>query len=969
MDDGCRTLLQEVVMGLSRPHLIVLGGLLGVIQPSPAVVLQADDCNANGVEDALDLEGGGLDFVLPPQVEGYVYAATDLGGDGRVDLVVGVLSRFGTEHAFRVLRNDGQGGFVSTGRYDLDKDASSHALPADVDGDGAADLVFNYQFWGIERRSELAIFLNDGRGEFREAGRYPLTGDPGFGAMVVTDLNDDGAADLAITSGSTGGPGSVDVLLNQGAGAFRAARSYIVASGAPGPLITADLDADGDFDLATGNPWLDEVSILLNQGDGAFPPVTRIPVGDGPKSLLAVDVNGDGMIDLTTGNNVSGDVSVLLSHGDGSFPRRDSYRVGERPIFLLATDLDGDDAIDLVAAGGEGSHQGNIAVLPGRGDGTFQEAIEYAAPDETTAVHEVDLNSDGLPDLVAGGGYGGITMFLNAGAGVLRRGENYFTGERAGFLPLELNGDGHTDLIVGSVGISFLFNRGDGSFEGVAGYEVGTGLVTLRALDWNGDARTDLATLSRAGEVSLLFGEGDGTFQGAVHHRVGDDPLTMVIADLDGDARNDLATGNFKSRDIAVVRNGGGGAFLETASHGVGSEPLSLVTGDLDGDGDLELIAGTAAAGRVAVLPNLGAGAYGDFQGYHAGGLPDALAVADFDGDGQLDLATANKSEDSVSVLLNKGDGTLGDPAVYPVGDLPLSLLAADLNGDGAPDLVATVFLAGNLALLFNQGDGRFAGARQQVVGPRPQGLLQADLDGNGDADLAARSVHSFGSEVKVFLNQGRGTFHIRSFTTSDSFHEPPSLEDSLTAGDLDGNGWTDLVAGGLIIRNQGGGSFTSQPILFTPALAFLVADLDGEGAAELAYMEDLSPLGYIGVVRNRTRVPHSLDLNRNGLPDECERSPFHRGDANGDGRNDLSDAIAILDFLFLGGDPTSCRESADVNNDAAINIADPVSLLSFLFLGSVPPDVPGPVSVPCGLDADPPGSPGDLGCLEYDAC
>jgi hypothetical protein len=95
----------------------------------------------------------------------------------------------------------------------------------------------------------------------------------------------------------------------------------------------------------------------------------------------------------------------------------------------------------------------------------------------------------------------------------------------------------------------------------------------------------------------------------------------------------------------------------------------------------------------------------------------------------------------------------------------------------------------------------------------------------------------------------------------------------------------------------------------------------------------------------------------------------FHRGDPNSTGGIDLSDAIGIFNFLFLGGDPPLCREAADVDNEDGLNISDGIALLNFLFLGGDPPAPPGPTDEPCGLDPDPPGSPANLGCASYTGC
>jgi plastocyanin len=58
----------------------------------------------------------------------------------------------------------------------------------------------------------------------------------------------------------------------------------------------------------------------------------------------------------------------------------------------------------------------------------------------------------------------------------------------------------------------------------------------------------------------------------------------------------------------------------------------------------------------------------------------------------------------------------------------------------------------------------------------------------------------------------------------------------------------------------------------------------------------------------------------------------FIRGDANREGVVDISDALAILFFLFLDGNDRCCRDAFDANDDAVVDIGDPIYLLDFLF-------------------------------------
>jgi hypothetical protein len=114
-----------------------------------------------------------------------------------------------------------------------------------------------------------------------------------------------------------------------------------------------------------------------------------------------------------------------------------------------------------------------------------------------------------------------------------------------------------------------------------------------------------------------------------------------------------------------------------------------------------------------------------------------------------------------------------------------------------------------------------------------------------------------------------------------------------------------------------------------------------------------------------------NTDVEETAVTPVDTRALFYRGDPNGDGVEDLSDAVSIFAFLFLGGEEPSCVESADPNNDANVDISDGIYLLADLFLGGPDPVAPGGPGQgqPCGEDTDAPGSAGDLGCEAYSHC
>jgi hypothetical protein len=77
----------------------------------------------------------------------------------------------------------------------------------------------------------------------------------------------------------------------------------------------------------------------------------------------------------------------------------------------------------------------------------------------------------------------------------------------------------------------------------------------------------------------------------------------------------------------------------------------------------------------------------------------------------------------------------------------------------------------------------------------------------------------------------------------------------------------------------------------------------------------------------------------------------LRRGDASGDGVVNISDAILVLNSLFLGGLAPSCETSADSDDDGAVNLTDPIYLLNYLFQSGPPPAAPHDA---CGTDPTP---------------
>ena len=65
-----------------------------------------------------------------------------------------------------------------------------------------------------------------------------------------------------------------------------------------------------------------------------------------------------------------------------------------------------------------------------------------------------------------------------------------------------------------------------------------------------------------------------------------------------------------------------------------------------------------------------------------------------------------------------------------------------------------------------------------------------------------------------------------------------------------------------------------------------------------------------------------------------------------------------LLDYQFSGGIEPGCFDACDCNDDGILDLSDAINLLGYLFLGQTPPPQPGPTD--CGPDP----TVDDLECL-----
>jgi hypothetical protein len=231
---------------------------------------------------------------------------------------------------------------------------------------------------------------------------------------------------------------------------------------------------------------------------------------------------------------------------------------------------------------------------------------------------------------------------------------------------------------------------------------------------------------------------------------------------------------------------------------------------------------------------------------YATGSPGAAVAIGDLDGDGRNDVAVLTSllpdaaNDFMVNVFLQNADGSLKPRVKYPVGATGSSIDIGDVNGDGRADVVVGLNrgAASLIGVLLQNASGTL-----DAMVPYPTSnsyqVKIGDFNGDGRMDIAGIN---FGGGLSVFLQTASGTL-----ASPVTYAVPSGGFDELDAGDVDGDGRTDLV----VMSGQG---------FAFPNVKVLLQLADGTFGAPVSYSVG-SNIGTHGVAL---------------------------GDTNGDGRTDI---------------------------------------------------------------------------------
>lgn len=316
----------------------------------------------------------------------------DVNGDGHLDIVLAKGRHGGLID--RVLIGDGRGAFPTA--YDLspvaDKTYSGNLV--DLDRDGDLDVVISNDTPDPKR-----IYLNDGKGRFREADTYGRA-EWSTRNAAVADVNGDKLPDIIVANRDVPAKATNYVCLNRGGGKFDD-DCFMLSKGSATTITPADVDADGRVDLIVPHRDSGQSHVYINKSSESELAFTPIPFGPADATIRAsagADLDRDGLTDIVTIDERRG---VFAYFGERGQTWSAAVPVGARgrtPYALKVGDLNSDGAVDIVV----GHVEAPSTVFFNVGSGRSFSPVDFGDGKGVVYGFDIaDLDNDGRLDIAA----------------------------------------------------------------------------------------------------------------------------------------------------------------------------------------------------------------------------------------------------------------------------------------------------------------------------------------------------------------------------------------------------------------------------------------------------------------------------------------------------------------------------------------------------------------------------------------
>jgi len=548
-----------------------------------------------------------------------------------------------------------------------------------------------------------------------------------------------------------------------------------------------DLD-DNVPDMVVVHRGTNTLSVLLGKKNGGFvnpQPNQEIQTGSQPIAVASGYFNGDKHLDLAV-LEADGQVQIFLGDGHGNFQLSGSYDVGNSPVGLAVYKVNADNKNDLMIS----DRSGDVVTLLGIGDGTFRPFTRVGqnmglAVGSSAGGSNVVVTNQSSDRVVVPGSQSQVSQRsdgVNAPAAV-RLTDNLGN-------PIDLNGDGLPDMVVANSGgnnvLVYLGVRGGGfDLAHPLSFSVGTDPVDVEVADVNGDGLQDvIATNYGSNDVSILLGTGDTSNGGAnllkpgVRLNVGQGPVSTQVVQQPGHTNPDLLVTNSISNNVYLLPALGGGFFNDVTptQFQTGNDPVQTVVGNFNGQ--MGFVTLNYASNTLTFYSSFASGGAGEV--ISSGGSNPLTAVAfGLNSDGTTDLIVGNNGNGVFSVFEGEQAGlslvnsftndALEHPAALAVmgQEQDLQLLALD-EGDETVHVFDRDMVTGQGRQTFIPGQTELASFATGVLGTNTTGFgfvfsligalgisVEGFLDQSFSADAAGGDGKSNSHPLEFFEDLG----------------------------------------------------------------------------------------------------------------------------------------------------------------------------------------------------------------------
>ncbi|UJR09498.1 hypothetical protein I4U23_013736 [Adineta vaga] len=684
-------------------------------------------------------------------------------------------------------------------------------VSGDLNNDTEIDLIV-----ANSETDSIGIFLGYSNGTFTNQRTYFTGYKSRPYSIAIEDFNQDNKLDLII---AYYGYNSLGIHYGDGNGYFSNHRMISLGSSRPISLSIGNFNNDSYIDIAVINNGTSNLLILLGSFDGSFEIFTSYFMGYDsiPYSMDIADLNNDFYLDIVIVNYGIDNLMILLGNGDGRFINKFVYSTGKgsKPCSIIIADLNNDYYMDIAIAN---SGNDNIGIFYGFNNGTFTNQIIYSTGlnSKPNLMNKGDFNRDNKIDLIIiNSEMNNLIIFEqnnNKTLTLITKHLLEYQSEISSIIINDFDHDNQSDVILTNFNYNnflFLNQYKSNPIINLLKYPTESNAYSVRVdvIDLNDDNQLDMIVINRdTNTIGILMGERNEIFGNITFYTTGDfsQPWSFAIGDINNDNKLDLVVVLTNQSEILILIGNGNGTFEygNRYSTGENSFPYSIILIDLNNDTNLDILIGNILTNNILIFIGNGNGIFINERNYsiESGSNYISFQIGDINYDQINDIIIANYQSQNLCILFGNSNGIFSNNKYISTNnDKPSDLIVKDLNQDNQLDIIYTSPLTYCIGILYGLNNNNFTNIiRYSIeINSNPQYVQVGDVNHDNQSDLII--VNYLQDNIEIFYGNLNGTFD-KSIKYSTGTQ---SLPNSIVLGDFNHDQWIDMV-----ITNEGTNNF-----------------------------------------------------------------------------------------------------------------------------------------------------------------